>query len=53
MHCKPRMSNQWKWLISSGEIWHEKVVWKIAIPEPVHSGRCAGITGSFKFDENI
>ena len=53
MHCKPRMSNQWKWLISSGEIWHEKVVWNIAISEPVHSGRCAGITGSFKFDENI
>ena len=26
---------------------------KIVPPEPSHSGRRTGVTGSFKFDENI
>ena len=47
------MSNQWKWPINSNGIWYEKVVQKIAPPESIHSGRHAGVTGSFKFDENI
>ena len=42
MHCTygmyNRMSNQWKWPINNKEIWYEKVVQKIAPPEPIHSG---------------
>ena len=40
-------------MANNNEIWYEKVVRKTAPPEPIHSGRCTGITGSFKFDENI
>ena len=47
------MSNQWKWPINNDEICYEKVVQKISPPESIHSGRRTGVTGSFKFDENI
>ena len=53
MQCTPGTSNQLKWPINNDEIWYEKVVWKIAPPEPIHSGRCTGVTRSLKFDENI
>ena len=53
MDQTPEISNQWKWPINNNEIWFEKVVQKIAPPEPIHSGRRTGVTGSFKFDENI
>ena len=43
MHCTPGMSNRLKWPIND-EIWYEKVVWKIAPPEPIHSGRRTGVT---------
>ena len=26
---------------------------KIALPDPIHSGRRNGVAGSFKFDENV
>ena len=47
------MSNQWKWPIYNNEIWFEKVVRKIAPPEPIHSGKYTGVTRSFKFNKNI
>ena len=53
MHQTPGMSNQWKWPINNNEICYEKVVRKIAPPEPIDSAKCTGVTGSFKFDENI
>ena len=31
----------------------KKVVQQFAPPEPIHSGKGTGVTGSFKFDENI
>ena len=53
MHCTHGMSNQWKWPLNNDEIWYEKVVQKIALSESIHSCRRTGVTGSFKFDENI
>ena len=47
------MSNQWEWSINNNEIWYEEVTQNIAAPEPIHSGRRTGVTGLFKFDENI
>ena len=53
MHHTPGMSNQWKWPINNDEIWYEKVARKITPPEPIHSSRPTGATGSFKSDDNI
>ena len=54
MNGTPGMSNQWKWPINNNEIISfEKVVQKFAHPEPIHSGRRTGVTGSFQFDQNI
>ena len=42
-----------EWPINNNEILFERVFQKIAPPEPSHSGRHTGVTGSFKFDENF
>ena len=39
--------------MNNNEIWYEKFVQKCAPPESIHSGRRNGVTGSFRFDENI
>ena len=48
-------SNQWKWKwpTNNDEIWYEKVVQKIAPPDPTQSGRRTGVTAPFKLDKNI
>ena len=53
MHCTPGKSNQWKWPINNNEVWYEKVVQKIALPEPIHGGRHTGVTVLSNFDEKI
>ena len=53
MHCTSGISNQLKWPINNDEIWYEKVVWKIAPPEPIHSGRCTGVTTFLMYFSNI